>query len=147
VGGQPVEEEPVVGDDEGGAREHEERLLERPQRVDVEVVGGLVEQQQVAAAAQQLGEVHAVALAAGQGAHLALLVGPAEVEAGRVGARVHLALADLDVVVAVRDLLPDGLLGVERVAALVHVGQLDRLAEPQRAGVGLLVADDHPKQR
>ena len=51
----------------------EQRLFERAQRVDVEVVGRLVEQQQVAALPQQLGEVHAVALAARQRADLALL--------------------------------------------------------------------------
>jgi hypothetical protein len=53
-----------VGDDHGAARERKERLLERAQGVDVEVVGRLVEQQQVAAAAQQLGEVQPVAFAA-----------------------------------------------------------------------------------
>ena len=39
-------------------------VLERPQRVDVEVVGRLVEQQHVAARLEHLGQVHAVALAA-----------------------------------------------------------------------------------
>ncbi len=50
VGGDAVEEEPVVVDDDGAAGEVDERLFERPQRVDVEVVGRLVEQQQVRAA-------------------------------------------------------------------------------------------------
>jgi sRNA-binding protein len=49
--------------------ELEQGVLERAQRVDVEVVGGLVEQQHVAALPQQLGEVHAVALAAREVAH------------------------------------------------------------------------------
>jgi hypothetical protein len=51
------------------------------------------------------------------------------------------------VVVAAGDLLPDGLLRVERVARLVDVGQLDGVAELERAAVGLLLAGDHPKQR
>ena len=79
--------------------------------------------------AQQLGQVHAVALAAGELADLLLLVGALEVEAGHVGARVHLAVADLDLVLAAGDLLPDGLVGVQRVARLVDVGQLDGVAE------------------
>ena len=66
---------------------------------------------------------------------------------GDVGARVDLPLADLDLVVAAGDLLPDGLVGVERVAGLVDVGELDGLADAQRAAVGLLLADDHPEQR
>ena len=60
---------------------------------------------------------------------------------------VDLALADLDVVVAVGDLLPDGLVGIERVARLVDVGELDGVAERERAAVGLLLADDHLEQR
>ena len=64
VGRDPVEEPAIVGDDHRAAGERQQRLLERAQRVDVEVVGRLVEQQQVAALAQQLREVQAVALAA-----------------------------------------------------------------------------------
>ena len=140
VGGDPVEEPAVVGDDDGAAGERQQRLLERAQRVDVEVVGRLVEQQQVAAGAQQLGEVEAVALAARELADLLLLVGALEVEAGDVGAAVDGPVAERDLIGAARDLLPDGLGRVEVVARLVDVGELDGLAEPQRARVGLLGA-------
>ena len=51
VRGDAVEEPAVVADDDHAAGEVEQRVLERAQRVDVEVVGRLVEQQQVAAAA------------------------------------------------------------------------------------------------
>ena len=47
-------------------------------------------------------------------------------------ARVHLALAELDRVVAAGDLLPDGVLRVEVGARLVDVGELDRVADAQR---------------
>ena len=97
--------------------------------------------------AQQLGEVHAVALAAGELADARLLVGALEVEAGRVLARVDLAVADLDVLVAFGDLLPDGLGGVQRVARLVDVGELDGVAEHELAAVGGLLAGDHPEER
>ena len=52
----------------------------------------------------------AVALASGEGADARLLVGSLEVEAGGVLAGVDLAIADLDLLVAFGDLLPDGLL-------------------------------------
>ena len=58
-----VEEPAVVRDDHRAARKVLQRLLERAQRLDVEVVRRLVEQQQVAALAQRLGEVDAPALA------------------------------------------------------------------------------------
>jgi hypothetical protein len=50
-----------------------------------------------------------------------LLVGAEEVEAGDVGAGIALAPAQVDLLVAARDLLIDGLLAVQRLAALVHV--------------------------
>src|SRR5690349_6382159 len=47
MGGNPIEKPPVVADDDGAAGVVDQRLLERAQRVDVEVVGRLVQQQQV----------------------------------------------------------------------------------------------------
>src|SRR5690606_20643232 len=58
----PVEEPPVVRDDHGAARELEERVLERLERLDIEVVRRLVEEQQVAALLEREREVEAVAL-------------------------------------------------------------------------------------
>ena len=136
-----------MADDHGAAGEVLERLLQRPQRIDVEVVGRLVEQQQVGARLQHLGEMHAVALAARQHADLLLLVAALEVEGRAIGARVDLALAEVDHVVAAGDLLPDGLLVVERVARLVDIAELDRRADDDRAGIGLFLPGDHAEQR
>ena len=80
MGRDPVEEPAVVADHDDAARERLEPGLERAQRVDVEIVGRLVEQQHVAAGLEQLGEVDPVPLAAGQLADHLLLVGAAEVE-------------------------------------------------------------------
>ena len=74
VGGDAVEEPAVVADDHGAPREAQQGLLQGPQRVDVEVVGGLVEEQDVAAGLQHLGQLDPVALAARELADLLLLV-------------------------------------------------------------------------
>jgi hypothetical protein len=71
------------------AGEVEEGVFEGSERVGVEVVGGLVEHEGVAAAAERLGEVDAVAFAAGEDADLLLLVAALDVEGCHVGARVH----------------------------------------------------------
>ena len=90
---------------------------ESAQRLRVEVVGRLVEQQQVAALLQHLGEMHAVALAAREQADLLLLVRTLEVEPADIGARVHLLLvAELHLIEAGGDFLPHGLLVVEVIA-------------------------------
>ena len=136
-----------MADDDDAARERLEARLERPQRVDVEVVGGLVEEQDVAARLEQLGEVDAVALAARQRPDELLLVRATEVEAGHVGPGRDLAGADLDDLDALGDLLEHGLVGAQLVALLVDVAQHDRVADLDRAGVRLLLADEHPEQR
>ena len=146
VRGDAIEEPAVVADHDGAAGELEERVLERAQRVDVEVVGRLVEQQQVRALAQQLGEVDAVALAAGERAGLLLLVAALEVEPRDVGARRHRLLAQLDLVAAAGDLVEHRLVRIE-LAGLIDVAELHGLAEPQRAAVGLLEPGDHLEQR
>ena len=134
-----------MADDDRVAGELVERLLQRAQGVDVEVVGRLVEQQHVGALFEHLGQVDAVPLAARQRADLLLLVGADEVEAVDVGARVHLALAQHDRLLAAGDLLPDALFAVQGVPALVDVAQLDGLADLDRAGVGPLLAGDQPE--
>ena len=63
-------------DDHGAAGELFERVLQRAERLDVEVVGRLVEQDQVAALLEGQREVEPVALAAREHAGRLLLVGP-----------------------------------------------------------------------
>ncbi len=68
--GDVVEEVAVVGDRDDRALVLGQVLLEPGDRLGVEVVGGLVEQQQVGRAQQQPAERHAPALAAGERAHV-----------------------------------------------------------------------------
>src|SRR5271165_5612199 len=82
-----IEEPAIVRDDDGAAREGEERLFQRAQRLDVQIVGGLVEQQHIAARFQHLGEMYAIALAARQITDELLLLHALEVEASDVAAR------------------------------------------------------------
>src|SRR3954470_14764375 len=62
--GDAVEKPAIMANNDGAAGEILQRLLQRPQRIDVEIVGRLVEQQQIGAGLEHLGEMHAVALAA-----------------------------------------------------------------------------------
>src|SRR4051794_39722733 len=96
VGRDAVQEPAVVADDDRAAGVVLERFLQRPQGVDVEVVRRLVEEEHVRARLQDLGEVHAVALAAREHADLLLLVGALEVEGAAIGPGVDLALAEME---------------------------------------------------
>jgi hypothetical protein len=77
----PVQERTVMGDQQQGARIGREPLLQPEHRVQVQVVGGLVEQQQVRAAHERLGQVQAHAPATREIRHRALQVRLAEAQA------------------------------------------------------------------
>ncbi len=81
----------------------------------------------------------AVALAARKLADVLLLVLALEVEGADIGARGDLVLAELEDVEPVRDLLPDILVRVEMVAALVDIAELHGRADVDAAGIGLLL--------
>ena len=86
VSSDAVEKPAVVAYQHGTARELDQGVLERSQRVDVEIVSRLVQQQQVASPAEQFCQVHAVSLAAGERTDRPLLIAPFEVEPGHVRA-------------------------------------------------------------
>jgi hypothetical protein len=65
---------------------------------------------------------------------------PLKLKRAAIGAAVHLALAELDDVVAAGDFLPDGLVAIERVAALVDIGEICTVSPTRdRAAVGLFL--------
>ena len=114
-----VEEVPVVGDRDDGPGVLLEEALEPLDRLGVEVVGGLVEQQQVGVLEQQPGERDAALLAAGQRRDVGVV--------GRAAQRVH---RDVDVALeaprvrGVDLVLERGLLGADRLVVGVGLGPL-----------------------
>src|SRR5690242_4648485 len=87
MSGDTVEEPAIMRDHHRTAGEGEQRLLQSAQRLDVEIVGRLIEQQHVTSGAQHLGKVHPVALTARELADQLLLLRALEVEAPDVTAR------------------------------------------------------------
>ena len=79
-GADRLQEPAVVGDQDDGRVEVDQVALQPLQRGDVEMVGGLVEQQQVGLGGQRPGQRGAGQLAAGEGRELALALLGAEAE-------------------------------------------------------------------
>src|ERR1019366_7636054 len=96
MGGDPVEKPAVVADDHDTPWKAEERIFERAQGVDVEVVGRLVEQQHIPAALEDLGQLYPVALTTGELPNLFLLIASLESEAGDVGPPVQFTVPHHD---------------------------------------------------
>ena len=132
--------------DDGASGEIFKTFLQRPQRVHVDVVGRLVQQQHVALLFQGEGQVETVALAARQHAALLLLIGTREVETGHIGAGVDLPVAQRHQIQTARNHLEDRLFGVDRLVLLVHIGQFHRGTHAERTARGLFEAHDHPEE-
>ncbi len=64
MGGNPVQEPAIVRDHNRAAREFEQCVLQAGEGFHIEVVGGLVEEQKIAALLQGQGEVQPVPLSA-----------------------------------------------------------------------------------
>ena len=136
-----------MANDHRAARELEQCRLERGQRLDVEVVRGLVEEQQVATLLERKRQVQTVALATGKYASALLLVLALKAKARHVRAAGDLGLAHHHVVQAVRDDLPQVLIGVDAGAVLIDVRNLDGLAHLELARSQRLQTHNRLEQR
>src|SRR5690554_3482145 len=91
--------------------------------------------------------MYAVAFAPGKLPDLLLLIAALEVEGAHIGARRRLALAEYHHVEPIGNLFPNRLVRVQGIARLIHVSKLYRLADPDFAGIWLILPGDHPEQR
>jgi hypothetical protein len=142
----PIEEPTVVANDDGAAGEVLESLFERTHGVDIEVIGRLVEEEDVGARFESLGEVDAVALPSGEGTDPLLLIRSREIEAGDIGAGVDLSIAEEKGLLSIGDLLPDGGIGAKGIAALIDIGEPDGLTDAKVAVVGGLLTGDQAEE-
>ena len=137
VGADAVQEVAIVGNDDHGAVPGGQHALQPADRVDVQVVGGLVEQQHVGVGEQRLGQQHAQLPARGDLAHGARVLVQRDAQpqqqlagAGLGGIAVELGEAHLQV-------------GHGHAVLLAHLGQrVDALALG-RDLPELMVAHDH----
>jgi hypothetical protein len=137
-----VEEVAVVADEQHGVRIALEEILQPQGRLEVEMVRGLVQQQQVGLAEEDGGECHAHAPAAGEVAAGALLLLGVEAEAvqdrrGARGGAVGLDVGEpcMDVGDAVRI---GGMLGLGQQGGALAVGHQDGVYQALRPRRGLL---------
>ena len=140
-----VEEIAVVADDEDAAGEGEHGFFEDAHGLQVEVVGGLIEDEEVAAAAEDFGEEDAALLAAGEffDPHGDAVVG--KEEAFEVGADVEFFIAKGDELGIASDFFHDTFGGVKQEALLIDVVEDGFFADGDFAFVGVAQAHEEPE--
>ena len=96
VHGDPVEKPAIVTDDPRRSRRIPPAFFERPQRIDVEVFGRLVQQQDIGAGFEDARQVNPIPFTAREIFHPLLLIGSLEIERGDIGAGGNAPLAKLN---------------------------------------------------
>ena len=144
--GDAVQKPAIVADHHEAARELQQGVFECAQGFHIEVVGGLVQHQDVAAGNQGLGQMQASALTTREGANALLLIGAVEVEAPAISAAGHLELAHIEDVEPARHIFPDCFFVRQIIAVLVDKGHAHGGADLDRAAIWLLFAGNHAKQ-
>ncbi len=142
-----VEQVAVVGDQDERARELEQALLEHLERRDVEVVGRLVEDQQVGGLEHQPREQDARLLAAREPADRRVELLGAEQEALRPRGDVDAAALEDHRVPVGRERARSESVGVEARAVLLEEHDLQAGRALDRARVGRLLPGEQAQQR
>ena len=128
------------------ARELQQQLLEQVERLDVEVVGRLVQHQHVGRLGEEPGQQQPVPLAAGQRPHRRARPLRREEEVLQVAEDVLARAADLHEVGAVRDAVEHGRVRIELLAQLVEVRDLEAGALADAPAVRRELAEQQAEQ-
>ena len=144
--GDAVEKPTVVADNHGTPRKVVKTFFQCAESVDVDVVGGFVEENDVAFFFERHGEVKTVAFAARKHSDFLFLVGAGEVESREIGAGVHIAAAHAEGLYSLRNHFIDGAVGQEVMVVLVNVCDFDGFAHFECSRVRLFLAHNQAEQ-
>src|SRR5215218_7724871 len=96
MGTDAVEEPAIVADHQGGSCKFFDGLFQGAQRVNIQIVGRFIEQQNICAFGESLGQMNAVAFTPGENANFLLLILTGKVKGGNISTRVDLTLAEFE---------------------------------------------------
>ena len=133
--------------DQYAAREIFQTVFKGTHGVYVNIVRRFVKQDDVGTGFEHPGGVYAVPFAAGQDVNLLLLIRAREVETGAIGAGVDFPVAELDRLGTVADQLIYGLARRQGLTLLIHIRELNGVADGQRARVRLFLPHKHLEER
>ena len=122
-------------------------LLQSTQRVHVDIVSRLVEQQYIALLLQCQRQLQTVALTARKSLAEFALVRSRKVETRDVGTRIHIPATHTYRLVTLRNSLVHRLLRVNILMLLIHVSQLNRLSNLKRTAVSMFQSHNHAEKR
>ena len=132
---------------QNAARISHNSFLQRSQSIDVQIVGRFVQHDHVGAFAQHFRQVDAVAFAARQLPDFFLLIAAFEIELADISAGRKLFFAERNHIQTVGNFFPHVFVGVQLVAALVNIAQIDRVTDTDGSGIRFFLSGNHAEQR
>ncbi len=129
------------------ALELDEEILQQVERLHVEIVRRLVHHEQVERPREQPRQQQAIALAAGQRAHRRAGTIGGEEEVLQIAMHMAPQSSDGHELRPIGDAVEHAPLGVELLAQLIEVRDLQTRAEPDRATIRRQLAEQETKQR
>ena len=144
--GNAVKEHTVVAGYYCAAGERQQRFFETFERFYVQVVRGLIEQEQVAPLLQRKSEVQTIALTARKNAGRLLLVRALKAEVRHICTAGNLGFTYTDIIQPVGNHFPKRLFRVKTFTILVNVGNLYGFAQLKRAARNRLFTHNHLEQ-
>ncbi len=142
-----VKEPTVVTDDHSTSGKVLQTFFEGTERIHVDVIGGLVQQQHITFLLQAERQMQAVAFTTGKHPTELFLVGTGEVKTGQIGACINVAPSHANQIVSAGNDLIYALVGVDILVLLVHVGNLYGLPHLEFAFVCLFQSHDKTEKR
>ena len=136
-----------MADEEHGAGVVAQQFFQQFLRVDVQIVGRLVQHQNVGGVGEQFGQQKAVALAAGKRRHGRLGAGGVEQEVFQIAHHVPFFAADFHIIVALAERVEHGVVFVQRAAELVEIRHFLLAAEADFAAGGREFAQNQLQKR
>ena len=130
-----------------GAVKGQQNLLQQLQGFDVQIVGGLVEYQQVGWLAEEFRQDCTILFTTGQRFYRRAHTLGTEQEIAEVGYRVPALAVDFDKVLTTADVVYQVFLRLQLIAQLIGVGQFQLAAKDDLAGVGLQLSQQQFHQR
>ena len=141
-----VQEPAVVADHNSAACKILQALLKRTQRIHIDIIGRLIEQQHIALLLERHSQLQTVSLTARQHAAFLLLIRTGKIETSQIGARIHVTPAQTYQLIAAAHHLVHALGRIYVLMLLVHIRNLDRLANLKRALINLLQPHNQTEQ-
>src|ERR1035437_7106246 len=110
-----------MADDDNAAGKILQRVFQRPQGVNIQIIGWFIKQEHIGALLEHARQMNPVAFTTGERSYLLLLIGAGKIKSRNISAGIDLPRSNGNDILSIGNHFPDSLIRIKRVATLVNV--------------------------